>query len=188
MSLLITWIAIPGYSGYEVADCGAVRSVERIVICTTGTKRKVKYKLLKAKYNSDGYLFVTLSCNGIRKTCYLHRLVAGAFIQNPNNLNEVNHINGVKTDNCAFNLAWCTHQENVQHAYDTGLSTNMGGTHHMAIGIVDNTIGQEFGTIREWCKARGIPYPTGRNLVARQQKSKIIDMNQIVVIKKTKNK
>jgi hypothetical protein len=55
---------------------------------------------------------------------YVHRLVAEAYLDNPNEYEEVNHINGDKTNNSVENLEWCSRQQNITHAWDTGLSTN----------------------------------------------------------------
>ena len=59
--------------------------------------------------------------NGIRKTYLVHRLVATAFISNPNNYNEVNHKSGIKSCNCSKNLEWCNRSMNMIHAYKMGL-------------------------------------------------------------------
>jgi hypothetical protein len=67
------------------------------------------------------YVQLHLYPNGIRKITYAHRLVADAFIPNPENKAEVNHINGDKKDNRVTNLQWVTRSENMKHAYDTGL-------------------------------------------------------------------
>jgi len=71
---------------------------------------------------TNGYLKTTLSKNGKKTTLLLHRLVANAFISNPNNYSQVNHIDGVKTNNLVDNLEWCDQKYNMQHALKTGLS------------------------------------------------------------------
>ena len=69
-----------------------------------------------------GYLYVCLF-NGARKNVKVHRLVADAFVSK-NGKPHVNHLNGVKTDNRASNLEWCTPSENKRHAWSTGLTTH----------------------------------------------------------------
>jgi len=95
---------IKGYEGlYKIFDSGVVWS-ER------------KQKMLTNNKNRDGYSYVTLIKNKKRNNHYVHRLVASHFIPNPNDKREVNHINGIKTDNRKQNLEWCTRSENMLHA------------------------------------------------------------------------
>ena len=86
-----------------------------------------KHEFMIPKKHYKGYLCVTLSKQGKTKTFKIHRLVAQAFIPNPNNLPQVNHINGIKTDNNVNNLEWCTNSENQKHAYDVGLRKHYKG-------------------------------------------------------------
>lgn len=71
--------------------------------------------------SKDGYLMIILSKNHRRKLKYIHRLVAEAFISNPNNLPEVNHKDGIKNNNIVSNLEWCSRLENIKHIYVNGL-------------------------------------------------------------------
>jgi hypothetical protein len=89
------------YHNYEVSNHGRVRN------CTTS--RIIKPRVLKS-----GYLLVGLRLNGVNKDFYLHRLVALAFIPNPNNFADVDHINSDKTNNAIDNLQWLSHESNVK--------------------------------------------------------------------------
>lgn len=179
---------VAGYEGiYDVSDTGLVRSVDRYIDLPGEKRRRIRGKQLSPKSSKDGYLFVGLSKGGFVQTCYVHRLVAKAFVPNPNALPEVNHLNGIKTDNCATNLEWCTHRENVLHAYATGLNRYNGGNHPFAAKVIDNELGQTFGTVQEWCAARGIKYSTGRNLLNNQGRSRTIDLTQVIKIPKSHN-
>ena len=124
-----TWKDIEGYDGkYQVSDLGNVRSVDHITTYKRNGKSYVlpkKGMTLKPLIRQHGYLCVQLygrsqssHARGI-KTVSIHRLVAEAFIDNPNCLPEVNHKNEDKTDNRVSNLEWTTHLENTR--YGTGI-------------------------------------------------------------------
>lgn len=81
-----------------------------------------KNKRLTPKQNWDGYLRVQLWEHGKCEYVSIHRLIAKAFIPNPENKPFINHKNGVKSDNRVENLEWCTQKENIKHAHKTGLS------------------------------------------------------------------
>lgn len=79
--------AIKGYEGfYEINELGQVRSVDRIVKVKDGSVRKHQGKELKLQIDKGGYLVITLSKNGVYKTCKVHRLVAESFLPNPDDL------------------------------------------------------------------------------------------------------
>lgn len=80
-----------------------------------------KEKIIIPVSNHRGYLKVTLSKNNIRKNKNIHKLVAIAFLSNPNNYNVVNHKDGNKHNNCVENLEWCTAKQNTAHAYNNNL-------------------------------------------------------------------
>lgn len=84
-----------------------------------------KKRQLKGRKDGSGYLQVELWKDGQKKKYKIHRLIAMAFIPNPENKTDVNHINGIKTDNAVSNLEWNTRSENIHHAYRTGLAKTM---------------------------------------------------------------
>ena len=118
------WRAVPGYEGlYEVSNMGNVRNVRR-------------NKLLRLQKTNNGYIQVSLFKNGIKTGLKVHRLVAQAFIPNPDGLPQVNHLDEDKTNNRVENLEWCTAKYNnnygsrkdkvrdtsIKNGYWTGLS------------------------------------------------------------------
>lgn len=113
------WKPVVGYEGlYEVSNLGNVRSVDSMRITHNQYGEhlsKYKGRLLKPGKNSDGYLYVNLCCQCVQKTFRVHRLVAEAFIPNPDNLPEVNHIDEDKTNNRVDNLEWVSHIQNMRH-------------------------------------------------------------------------
>lgn len=80
-----------------------------------------KYKILSQKTNKCGYKEVSIKIDGKFKTQLVHRLVAKAFIDNPNNKPQVNHINGDKACNRVENLEWITNDDNIKHSIKTGI-------------------------------------------------------------------
>jgi hypothetical protein len=109
------WKAIAGYEAqYEVSNFGRIKSLN--------FNRTGKERILKSVTIKSGYCQVSLCENNNCIIHSVHRLVAKAFIPNPENKPEVNHINGVKADNRVENLEWNTQSENGSHAYKTGLS------------------------------------------------------------------
>lgn len=116
------WRPIRGYEGiYDVSNCGRVRSLSRVVNNGSPHGRKLPDKILLPGKLKDGYLGVSLNRDGTCKYFKIHRLVAQAFIPNTDNKPYVNHKDGVKTNNVASNLEWCTQAENMRHAYNNGM-------------------------------------------------------------------
>lgn len=110
------WKDIKDYEGkYQVSNLGRVKSLDRIINFSDGRVRKFSGKLLKPALAGNGYFFVTLASNQNNKRCYVHRLVAEAFIPNSKNLPQVNHLDENKTNNTASNLEWCTAKENINY-------------------------------------------------------------------------
>lgn len=115
------WRDIKGYEGlYQVSNIGRVKSLERIITNTLGSYTRAE-KILVPLKTKKGYYQIHLHKNGVCKTSKIHRLVAEAFIPNPLNKSQVNHIDGNKINNNVENLEWATQEENMQHAYKTGL-------------------------------------------------------------------
>lgn len=97
------WKEINGYPNYQISNFGNVKSLKN-------------NKILK--FSLEQYKRCSLYKEGKRKTFRVHRLVANAFIPNPNNYKTVNHIDGNKYNNCVDNLEWCTLSYNIKHSYD----------------------------------------------------------------------
>ena len=103
------WKDVLNYEGiYIISSKGRVKSLDRY----DSGGRKRTGKILSAGNNKEGYKLVTLAKNGKLKTFKVHRLVAEAFIPNPDNKPEVDHINTIRYDNRAENLRWVTRKEN----------------------------------------------------------------------------
>ena len=112
------WKIVPGHERlYEVSNTGLVKSIARVTEGADGKLTRRDGITLTQIPNSNGYY--TVAIDGKRKT--VHRLVASAFIENPDNKPCVNHIDGDKKNNKVENLEWVTYGENNSHAYAIGL-------------------------------------------------------------------
>ena len=120
------WKDVEGYEGlYQVSDLGRVKSLDRwrYNAILKGERQLIRGTVRKAHPDRRGYLKVTLYKDGKRTTFPVHRLVAEAFIPNPENKPQINHKDGCKVNNSVDNLEFCTRAENMAHAFGTGLNS-----------------------------------------------------------------
>lgn len=148
-----TWRDIDGFDGfYQVSDQGRVRSVGG----QCGTVKR-KECIRSVSLTRDGYEKVRLIHQGKDKTMRVHRLVAEAFIPNPDNKSTVNHIDGDKRNNKVSNLEWADKSEQMEHAYKLGLKESRMGSHNSNAKLTDEQVreirssyipqSREYGTV-----------------------------------------
>ena len=113
------WKDIPGYEGkYQASNLGRIKGLERKFVRKTKGTTTYKEKVFTPQINMYGYHVVCLSMPPSSVTKTVHRLVALAFLKSPlNRAEQVNHIDGIKTNNIISNLELCTQSENIKHAY-----------------------------------------------------------------------
>lgn len=121
------WRPVVGFEGlYEVSNHGRVRSLDREIQAVNRWgavgPRILRGRMLRGNDQGSGYLSVHLAVDGERHPRLVHRLVAEAFCPAAEGAVYVNHKDGVKTNNTAGNLEWCTFSQNVRHAWATGLT------------------------------------------------------------------
>lgn len=133
------WADIEGCEGtYQVSSLGRIRGLPRKVSNHTGViQLGVRY--INGHPITKGYIQVLLSYPK-RKLRLIHVLVAKAFIPNPDGYPQVNHINGIKSDNRVENLEWCNNSMNQKHAYKMGLNKHSenSGRPKIPIRLIDN--------------------------------------------------
>lgn len=119
----VQWLDIKGFEGlYMISNHGDVLNLNY--------KRSRRPGLITPSTNQLGYVSFGLTKNKKRHYFYAHRLVAEHFISKQPGFDEVNHLDGDKTNNHYTNLEWCTRSQNVQHSYDNGLKSTPSGTKH----------------------------------------------------------
>lgn len=141
-------------------------------ISSKGNIRRKNKKILKLQVDKDGYLYVVLSCSGKRPTKKIHRLVAEVFLPNPLKKPQVNHKDGVKSNNNVENLEWVTSSENINHAFKLNLK-NQKGSKHNGVKLTIEKINLFFKlrkegiTIKEIGKETGTPPKTVERILYR---------------------
>lgn len=141
--MLEIWKPIKDFEDYEISNYGRVRS-----------HKYGRETILKTRRTFDGYLWYNLCKSGKQFTKRAHRLVAEAFIENPDNKPTVNHKDGNKENNCAYNLEWATREEQMLHAYKYGLKQPMNGVKCWKSLLNENEVKE----IRKTYKARDKQY------------------------------
>jgi hypothetical protein len=144
------WKAVAECNGeYQVSNLGRVKSLKH-----------GKERILKPRRTSTGYLQTELFIKGNRKIWALHRLVALAFIDNPENKPQVNHIDGNKLNNHIDNLEWATAKENMQHAWDTGLFDicRLATIEYHSKPVIDCTTRKKYASLKLACIDINEPY------------------------------
>lgn len=108
------WGPISEFSFVEASSYGRVRTLDRFV--KQGDKKRfVRGQILKRRYSNSGYLYVKFRTNGKSVGRFVHRLVAEAFLSNPDSLPEINHKDNNPLNNTVSNLEWCTHKYNIEY-------------------------------------------------------------------------
>lgn len=172
------WLPIKGYENkYEVSNLGRVKSLKRIAYNGFGN-HILNERIIKVGNNGNGYITACLCKNGKPKTHHVHRLVATAFIYNTNNKPQVNHINGIVSDNKVNNLEWVTISENSRHSYDvlkrpgnnTGSFGSLNGK-SKKVKMLDfnGNILKEFGSVLEAQRILGICESSIRNAIYKNK-------------------
>ena len=135
MSEVETFVKIEGFENYEVSNLGKVRNIK-------------SGRVLKTSLNNNGYLRLFLCKNNKRKHLYLHRIIANAFIDNPDEKPCVNHIDENKLNNDLSNLEWCTARENLIHGTRTKRAAEKCFKKVIQLDLNDNVL-NEFESIKQ---------------------------------------
>lgn len=132
------WKDVKGHEGkYQISSFGRVKSLSRIVFRGNGNHaRKTKEKILIPTKDSSGYPTVKFP----DRTYTVHSLVAKNFLDNPDNLPQVNHKNRIKSDCHVDNLEWCTAQQNIIHSFKVGTRKDVRGQNSASCKYSDDLI------------------------------------------------
>jgi hypothetical protein len=136
-----------------VNDISYIVSSDGHVYSTHDSARSCYHQEIKQRMNEDGYMVITTGTTGHRRLASVHRMVAEAFIPNPNNLPEVNHIDCNRSNNCVDNLEWCTHFDNINYSIQMGnhiCTTNISGENNPNFG--NDTLKKKYAANPELAK------------------------------------
>jgi hypothetical protein len=153
------WKDIDGFVGkFQVSNLGNIKGLRRTATNYQGVVSNIPERILKLQLTNNGYCHIALNDRENTRQRLVHRLVAEAFIPNPENKSEVNHIDGDKTNNVVENLEWATASENQTHSYrvlkrkrTTPMKGKLGKEHHTSIPVCQYNPQGEF--IAEWAGA-----------------------------------
>jgi hypothetical protein len=145
------WKDVVGYEGkYQVSNLGNVISLSREKVIGSGSYTTEQKVLKQFRRGNGAYYCVNLYSRNRSKPTYVHRMVAEAFIPNPDNKPFINHIDGNKLNNVVSNLEWCTIAENTRHAWEMGLCQMTDERRALqARAVVCIETGKEYKSIRE---------------------------------------
>lgn len=159
------WRDIPGYEGlYQISNLGRIKSLDRYVKHWRGGLKKRKGIILALIYDKDGYTHVKLGKDGIIITKSIHRLVAETFIYNPDNLPIINHKDENPSNNCVWNLEWCTVAYNNKYGnrlnkVSKKLKNNSFTSKPVLQYTLDGQLVKQYPSIKEACRQTGIKHP-----------------------------
>lgn len=157
------WKPIEGNPHYFCSHLGKVKSDQRPSYLNSINATIVRKRKIFKPNNSNGYARVKL--NG--KFHFVHRLVANAFVPNPENKPQINHKDGNKLNNRADNLEWCTNSENIKHALSTGLKKSLKGIPHKITHAIATEIRRAYkkGDAVRMAKQYGVCKQTIHNII-----------------------
>lgn len=161
------WKDVVGYEGlYLVSNMGQIKALDRLIVWDDKIHGVLnvhcvkKGKILKGYPTHNNYIRVRLSTKKSEtKSITVHRIVAAAFVPNPDNKPQVNHKDGDKRNNAASNLEWCTQSENQLHAFSTGLQIAKNNKHPFKKTVSvykDGVFLKEYFGVRAMCEELGL--------------------------------
>jgi hypothetical protein len=148
---------IEGFNNYHITLCGKMISLKN-------NHNQDRVLTMKSCNQKNSYSKYVLRENGINKTFLKHRLIALAYLPNPENKPHINHKDGDKTNNCISNLEWATRSENMKHALNSGLLVpNSKGKHYRAKIVLDLETGVFYDSQKDFAEAKNIAYSAVQN-------------------------